>query len=367
VSDLHVGLNLVFCIPGETGGMEVAARETIPHLAAIDGLRLTAFVNREGAGTFGGIDEVVVPVNASNRVEWVRGEQQLLPRLATAAGCDVVHSLGSTAPLWGRFRRVTTIHDLLYKVVPEAHFGLRSLGMRVLVPAGARRSHRILVDAASTRADLAQHLHTDLARVDVVPLGVSAPTVAPTPEAQLRGALELGERPVLLCVGARRAHKNAAAVIRALPGLDPRPVLVITGYRTPYEDELRAQAAALGVGDDLRLPPPASAADLEGLYALAAAVVVPSLYEGFGLPVLEAMIRGVPVACSDRSSLPEVAGDAALMFDPENDAAVRGALTRVLGDGALAARLVAAGRERAATFTWRRTAELTAAAYRRAV
>ena len=99
---LHVGLNLVFLIPGETGGMETAARETIPHLAAIDDLRLTLFVNREAAGTFGGVaEEVVVPVNATSRIQWVRGEQQHIPRLAARHGCDVVHSLGSTAPLRG--------------------------------------------------------------------------------------------------------------------------------------------------------------------------------------------------------------------------------------------------------------------------
>jgi alpha-1,3-rhamnosyl/mannosyltransferase len=106
---------------------------------------------------------------------------------------------------------------------------------------------------------------------------------------------------------------------------------------------------------------------MEGLYALADAFVFPSLYEGFGLPVLEAMARGVPVACSDRSSLPEVAGDAALLFDPEDVGAMTVVLSRLLDDGALRSRLSAAGVARAASFTWARTAELTVASYRRAL
>ena len=134
--------------------MEIYARELIPRLAAVEGLRLTAFINREAAeadrGPWREIAHESVPVRARNRFEWVRGEQQYLPRLAGRAGCDVVHSLASTAPLRGQFVRVTTIHDLNYKLVPDAHFGLLRLGMGLLVPAAAWRSHRIVVDARAT-------------------------------------------------------------------------------------------------------------------------------------------------------------------------------------------------------------------------
>jgi glycosyltransferase involved in cell wall biosynthesis len=325
--------------------METAARAVIPHLAAQPDLRITAFVNREAAGTLDGIDEVVVPVNASNRVEWVRGEQQHIPRLAARAGCDVVHSLGSTAPLWGRFRRVTTIHDLLYKLAPEAHFGVHGLGMRVLVPAAARRSHRIIAVSQATRDDLHEHLHVAPSKVDVVPQGVALPA-----------HVERRPERMVLCVGAKRPHKNAVAMIEALAGTGLRAV--VTGYRTAYDDVLRERARALGV--ELELPDWVD--DLGDLYARAGVVVVPSLYEGFGLPLLEAMAHGVPVVASNRSSLPEVAGDAALLVDPEDREGLRAAIERALREGD---RLGAAGRERAARFTWERTADLTAATYRR--
>ncbi|HEU4974706.1 MAG TPA: glycosyltransferase family 1 protein [Baekduia sp.] len=370
---LHVGLNLVFLTPGEQGGMEVYARELLPRLAARGDLRLTAFVNRDGAGgrvvdPAWGIDEVVVGVRASDRRQWVLGEQLHLPRMAKAAGCELVHSLASTAPLHGRFRRITTIHDLNYKIVPETHFGILGLGMRVLVPAAAHRSHRLIAVSSSTADDLVAHLKVPRAKIDVVPQGVSArPAVAPTPEAELRARLELGDRPVLLTVSAKRPHKNLPRLIEAHAGLPaPRPVLVLPGYPTPHEAELRALADRLGTLGELRFLDWVSDADLEGLYALAAVFAFPSLYEGFGLPPLEAMSRGVPVVTSARGSLAEVVGDAAAVVDPESVPAIRDAIARLLADAGERERLRAAGRVQAARFTWERTAELTAAAYGRA-
>jgi glycosyltransferase involved in cell wall biosynthesis len=372
---MHVGLNLVYLVPGETGGMEVVARELIPKLAALPGLRLTAFVNHEAAEHGGGpwgevVPMRVVPVHARNRVAWVWGEQRHLPALAEATGCDIVHSLASTAPLRGRFVRVTTIHDLNYKLVPEAHFRVLGLGMRILVPAAARRSHRVIVDAGSTREDLVRHLGTSRDKIDVVPLGVSVPTdVVPTPPDALRRKLRLDDRDVILSLSAKRPHKNLARLLRAVAAMAPdrRPALVIPGYPTPHERELHELALALGISGLVRLPGWLAAEDLEGLYAIAGCAVFPSLYEGFGLPVLEAMARGVPVACSNRSSLPEVAGDAALLFDPEDLVRIRDAIERLLSEGELAARLRRAGRKRAARFTWARTAKLTIETYHRAL
>lgn len=144
-------------------------------------------------------------------------------------------------------------------------------------------------------------------------------------------------------------------------------MLVIPGYATPHEAELWERAARLGVRDSLRMPGWLSSEDLEGLYALARVFVFPSLYEGFGLPVLEAMRRGVPVACSDRSSLPEVAGEAALLFDPEDEGQIARALDRLLSDDMLRRELAAAGRDRAQQFSWDQTAAGTVGSYERAL
>jgi glycosyltransferase involved in cell wall biosynthesis len=373
---VHVGLNLIFLVPGETGGMEIAARELIPALLAEapPGTRFTAFVNREAAATDGPWREllpaVTVPVHARDRKQWVLGEQTLLPPLAARAGVELMHSLASTAPLWGRFRRVVTVHDLIYARFPDAHAGVRDKGMRVLVPWAARRSDRVIADSQSTRDDLIGLLGMERERVDVVPLGLGARQHTDAlSESDVRTRFGLGDRRVVLSLSAKRAHKNLLALIGALARIVPqeRPVLVLPGYPTAYESELRAHTRALDLDADVRFPPWVSAAELEGLWSIASASVLPSLYEGFGLPVLEAMARGVPVACSNASALPEVAGDAALLFDPRDEAAIAAAIVRLLSDAALVEGLRERGLARSREFTWQRTARLTLDSYARAL
>jgi glycosyltransferase involved in cell wall biosynthesis len=370
---MHVGLNLIYLVPGETGGMETYARELIPALLRERrDVRITAFVNRETAGSGGGpwselVPAITVPVHARRRTEWVRGEQQLLPRLAARAGVDILHSLASTAPVWGSFRRVVTIHDVIYRIYPEAHARIRALGMAQLVPLAARRSHRVIAPSRATRDDLLRLLGVSEAKVDVVPEGVGASMVAAVDERELRARHRLGDRSVVLTVSAKRPHKNLTRLLEAVALIPPerRPVLVLPGYTTPYEPELRRRSAELGVEADTRflgwIPP----AELEGLYRLAACFAFPSLYEGFGLPVLEAMARGLPVACSDRGSLAEVAAAAALVFDPEQPEGIAKAIETLLLDPARATALRAAGLERARHFSWDAAAKATLDVYER--
>jgi len=371
---MRLGLNLVYLVPGETGGMETYARALIPALqAARPDLEITTFVNRETYGSEGPwrdvAAQVLVPVHSRRRVDWVRGEQQLVPRLAAKARVELLHSLASTAPVWGRFKRVTTIHDLIYRIYPEAHSGRRARGMSVLVPLAARRSDRVIAPSKCTRDDLIRLLKVPAGKIDVIPEGVALAPGEATTEGDLRTRLDLGDRPVVMTASAKRPHKNLARLLDAWTLLSPadRPILVMPGYETAHELELRRRASELGLEQDTRFPGWIPAADLEGLYRLASCLVFPSLYEGFGLPVLEAMARGVPVACSHRGALGEVAGDAAGVFDAESPRSMADAIEAILGSPALGARLRSAGLKQASKFTWSETARATLLSYEAAL
>jgi len=194
------------------------------------------------------------------------------------------------------------------------------------------------------------------------------PPTAPPALASVRERYQLGDRHTALAVATNLPHKNLAILLHAISHINPpqRPLLVLAGHDTDAPD-LRARAAAAGVAEDVRLLGALTTAELEGLYAVADCLVLPTLHEGFGLPVIEAMARSLPVACSDIPALREVAGEAALYFDPRSSAQIAAAIGELIGDPGTAARLRELGLERAAGFSWSAAAEGTLASYRRAL
>ena len=368
---MHVGLNLVYWQP-DSGGAGTYARELIRALHAVrPGLRVTAWLGTGAPADLDGLDAdwVRLPLKSSGSPVHVGYELAVLGLDARRRGVDVVHGLAySTPAVAPGVATVVTLLDLTWWHQPDAATPLARRMFRLLTEVCGRSSDRVVAISETAKADLVATAGIPPGKIDVTPLGVRPTPLAPaTPEAELRERLSLpAGAPVLLCVGQLTRHKNIVALIRALPQL-PDARLVVPGRATEHRDELEALARRLGVRERLVLPGFVGDADLEGLYALADGFALPSLMEGFGLPLLEAMRRGVPVACSNVSALPEVAGDAALLFDPRDDASVLGALRQLLADQALRARLTEAGRRRAAEHTWERTARATLASYERAL
>lgn len=367
---MRVAVNAVHLVPGETGGLEIYARGLLPALARIPQLEVIVVTGSRAsealAATGVTIEFETVRVDARSRVRGVLAEQLLVPRAVRRLRPALLHSLFNTAPAVPGTTQVTTIHDVIYRRQPETHAGALAWGLRLLVPLAARRSRRVIAVSDATKADVVRFLGIPSARVDVVPNGPgSPPTVTPAPEDELRRRLDLGEGPVVLSLSAKRPHKNLERLIEAMASVEA--VLVVPGYRTPFEADVRALAERLGVADRVRFTGWLDDADVEGLYRLASCVVVPSLVEGFGLPVLEAMVRGVPVACSAIPALLEVAGDAATFFDPQDASEIAAAVATLLRDEGERERLAAAGRERSRQFSWERAARETLASYERAL
>jgi glycosyltransferase involved in cell wall biosynthesis len=376
VSRLRVGLNLLF-LGERAGGVGRLATELLRELGARDDMQLDVFVSaeapRELLATARGARARITRVPGATPAARLRpaAEYGLLPALALARGVQVLHSPANSGPVRiPRLACVVSLHDVIWRRA-GAGWGdaAAQAAMDRVVGPTARRADVLVTGSADSAHDIATELGVKRDRIVVVHNGVRLDPSAPaTPAADLRERHALGAGPVLLSVAQKRSYKNQQAVIRALAALpDPTATLVLPGAPTPYEDELRALAAELGVADRVRFPNWVSDAELEGLYALATVLVLPSRIEGFGLPVLEAMGRGLPVVCSRTTALGEIAGDAALLVDPDDQADIDAAVARVVADATLRERLTEAGRAHAAAFTWRGTADETVAAYRRAL
>ncbi len=374
---LRVGLNLLF-LGERAGGAGRYAMELPGALLATEPqTEVHVFVSRDAPAELRrepwvqDVRWVTVPVRVHGPPLHVPAQFIGLPPLGLARRLDVLHSPANTGPvITPGLASVVSLLDLIWlhraaEWEPSTRVHRR---MRMLVSHCVRHADRVFAISHAAAEDFVRTLGVQRERIDVTPLGVRAPSGAsPVPETELRARFELGTARVVLCVAQKRPYKNLHSLVRALPDLDDDVVLVLPGSPTEYETELRALADEFGVSARVRFPDWLSNEELDGLYALSHAFVLPSLIEGFGIPVLEAMARGVPVACANVSALPEVAGDAALLFDPERQDEVTAAVRRLLDDRALAERLVARGYERVESFTWKRTGEASLAGYRRAI
>ncbi len=370
---MRVGLDLLYLVPGETGGRETYARELVPAMLELaPELELVAFVNRDAGSRFvaelgDGVGAVVVPISARGRAQWALGELGLASMAARRARVELLHSMANFAPVWGPFRRVVTIHDLQYMAVPELLSWPVRKTTHAMVSLAARRAHRIIAVSNAGKQEIVTGLGIAQEHIDVVPNGVRPPPPAPATDG-VRERYRLGERRVIISVATNLPHKNLPVLLDALGLIDPekRPLLVLAGHGT-QERSLWTRALAAGVAEDVRLLGGLSTDELDSMYAIADCLVLPTLHEGFGLPAIEAMARSIPVVCSDIPALREVAGSAALYFDPRAPEQIAARIAEAITDTALADRLRAQGRGRAAEFSWRAAARGTLESYRRAM
>ena len=368
--ELAVGVNLLWCLPGEVGGSEeYLARQLVGLAEVAPDVRPRLFVP-PGYGAahpeLAGLEQVVGPDGGGRRARRVLAEATWLP--PRLAGVDVVHHGGGTVPPRSPHPVVLTVHDLQWLRHPQYVSPVKLRYLRATVPRSVRRAEVVAVPSDYVRGTVVEATGADPDRVVVVPHGVDRPADV-TEEATVRGRYGIGERPFVVFPALTHPHKQHRFLLELLAGAvpgtrwaDPELALVLAGGAGLAEADVAGAVERLGLSGRVIRTGRVPAADRDGLIAAAEALVFPSEYEGFGAPVIEAMVLGTPAVVSDRASLPEVAGDAALVRPLDLDAWA-GALDEV---AARRAELVAAGRARAATYSTAGSARALAAVYRQA-
>jgi glycosyltransferase involved in cell wall biosynthesis len=331
-----VAINARAAVRSEGGGVERVARELVRRLPALrpDRYRVLAPPSRLAHRAGHAWEQAVLPARA-------RTERLIL-------------SPANSAPLVGH-RNAVFVHDLAPLIEPGWYGGAYGRWHRLLLRRVAAAARLAIAPSETVRGELIDILGMSRDRTTVAPLGVDAAFAAGIDADPLRHRLGL-ERPYVLAVGTSVARKNLGLLDRAAPALaDAGLDAVIAGGERAYMRSDRSERGARRLGY-------VAETDLPALYAGAAVLVLPSLYEGFGLPCIEAMACGTPVVATTRGALPETCGDAALYVDPTDAHGLAQACALAAHDTATSERLVAAGVARAATFTWDRTARQVDAA-----
>jgi glycosyltransferase involved in cell wall biosynthesis len=366
-----VALNALFLAPGESGGPETYLRELAPALAKeFSGLRLVVITTgsgrdalaRDGWSDFAALR--ALPAEEHRRLRRQVCEQLILPIATRRARMQVLHNLSSTGPIrTPGLASVVTLHDVTFMRMTT--FGRATTwGLRQVVSRAAADADALIAVSAAARDEICSVLRLDPRAFVVVPHGVGpVPRTEPSDEGRIRSKLDLDGRRAVACVAAVRPHKNQELLVRAAGRLPEDVVIVLAGHQEPYVDRLRAVARDLGVAGRLRFAGYLPNAVLERLWLLAECAAFPTQAEGFGLPVLEAMARGVPIACSDIPVLRELGGDVPRYFDPKDPEAAAAAISASLGDRERGRQ----GIERAARFSWSEAARGTMEAYERAL
>lgn len=350
MAGMRVGVNTLFLIPEQVGGSEIYVRHLLAAMTALpDAPEFVVFTNRENHDTFGAYERVLIDVPATQRWRRLIAEQRTLPKAAARANLDLLFSPGYTAPFRAPCPQVVAILDAQFRAVPEGFSPLSRAAQGFFIGGAGRRAARITTLSAFSKTELRDRLGIPENRIRVTHPGVDPLFFEPQPSPF--------EPPYILSVSNTYAHKNYICLARAYARIADRIPhrLIIAGQ--PRNGEPPAHPRIERVH---HIPP----IQVAGAMQACAAFVFPSRYEGFGLPVAEAMAAGAPVAAARAGSIPEVAGDHALYFHPDDESAMADAMLALISepDPERQARIDAA-RTHARQFTWPRCAETTLAAF----
>lgn len=363
----YVGVNLLWLLPGRVGGSEQATMRQLDALSELpDAARYRLFGTPELARAHpevvGAFEFTELDVAADSRLRRILAEATTLERAARHAGVELMHHPGGTLPLRTGLPGVVTIHDLQPLDLPRYTSAFKRRYLGVALPRTVRSARRIAVPSAFVRRRVIDALGAQPEQVRVIPWG---PPRAVELDGEVAPEVGLPEH-YLLYPAVTWPHKGHLALLEVIAALPEDVHLVLTGGRGPAHDDVMAAVERLGLSPRVRHLGRVDQVRLAGLYAGALAVVMPSEYEGFGMPVIEAEAAGVPVIASDHPGLDEACGDAAVRVANDDVAGWVAAVQSVRHDARRRARLVAAGRRVAATFDWADSARALVALHREA-
>jgi len=373
-----IGVNLLWMVPGDVGGTEEYATRLLAPFVSIPDISLTIFGLRGLRAAHAELQAVgaihEAPVTGAHRSARVVAERSWLRRRSRKAA--VVHHFGGTVPSNLVSPSLLTIHDLLPLDDPQLFSAPKARWLAGQIPASIRRAHRVLTPSAYVADQIADRFDIDRTRLHVVPSSHSG-TQVPTPGVTATAGEDSAARDsdVLTRLGVRQPyilypaisyrHKNHRVLLEAMSALETGGVqLVLTGRPDAAQPEIDATIASRALSDRVRVLGRVPGPDFAVLFRGASALVFPSRFEGFGLPLIEAMRRSVPVIAANATAVPEVVGDAGLLVDPDDSEAWANAIDRAFGDEQLRLELVERGLKRATDFAPMPCAERLAAVYR---
>ena len=370
----HVAISAPLLAPPDQGsyrsaGIHTYIAQTLLHLPETDPtVQFTLFATHPPVGLDRSITVEAPRWKTDRPMQRILWEQLALPSATRRVKADALHATAFVAPIIHLAPTVITIYDLSFALFPQFFRGFNQTYLRLGTRLSARRAQRLITISDCTRRDVHRLYNVPLDRIDVAYPGVDETLQSPSSDRveNFRRAKNLPEK-FLLFLGTLEPRKNLITLVRAFTQLKqacPEAMLVLAGGVGWLADDLFAAIDASGVKDSIVLPGYVAAEDKALWYAAAAAFVYPSIYEGFGLPPLEAMACGTPVIVSNAASLPEVVGDAGLLIAPEDVSSWAAAMMRVWNDAAYRAELADRGTRQAAKFTWLITARQTLHTYR---
>ena len=366
---LRVGYNLLWLLPERAGGAEEYAirvlRSLVEHARDVD---VTVFGNRRlpraHPDLAASVRTVVAPFGGSSRVARIASESSWLLRATARADLDLVHHVNDVMPLVRNRPGVLTIHDLRAFDRPQTLSCVQAAYLRARMGPSALAARVVTTPSEYSRARIVERFGVDPGRVLVVPAPLSARS------GDGSDGVRIVEAPFFLYPAITGEHKNHVTLLRAFARVverRPDAALVLTGAPGPAEADVRHETERLGIGPSVRRLGRVRAADLDGLLRTAVALVYPSRYEGYGLPLAEAMALGCPVIASNATALPEVVDGAGSLLDPDDVDGWAREMTRYLEDDAVRTATIAAGRTIVRSLTPHETARRMAQAYGMAV